>query len=317
MSARPPLAVALLLTVAGPLSAQAPADPPPVRTNGVAIEGYLTTIDEVNLAAERPGILHVLNVEEGSRVEADEVVAELADDLIRAKLATARRQAEDTISEEYAVRAAAVSRADWERMVRANRQVDRVIPASEVERAKLSYEQARAQIRKSRFDRELAGLQVDELEAELGTYVVSAPFAGVVQKVLARPGEAVQQSEPIVRLINTDRLRVEAFVPVSEVLRLRVGDEAEGVVVLPGADGAPPESLRFAGRVSFIDPSEAQQTGDPKVRVYVEVDNSDGRFRGGLRANVTAFPGTAPKPPAKPKPTDDAADETVPVLDAR
>ena len=306
------VAAALSLPAAAPAQVAASfQDAPPVPGGGragVAVTGFLETIDEVDLAAERPGVLGTLTVTEGTRVDADQIVAELKDEQIRARLATARLQADDDISERYARRAADVAEADWRSMERANRRLPGAVVKPDVERARLSYEQAKAQIEKAKLDRELAGLQVAELEAELRTYAIAAPFAGVVQRVLKRPGEAVQQSEPVVRLVSTDRLRVNAFVPLADALKLSVGDEAEGRAVLPdlAASDPAPEPVRFAGRVSFIDPS-SQRTGDQRVRVYIEVDNRDGRLRGGLNAVVTAYPGTAPNPPGAPGPASAAA----------
>ena len=263
-------------------------------TDPVRMTGFLSTIDEVDLAAERPGVLRTLSVREGTRVVRDQVVGELADEVVRAKLATARLQAADDISERYALRAAEVSKADWQRMVAANERVAGVVVAADVERARLSYEQAKAQIEKSRQERELAASQVKELEADLQSYLIAAPFDGVVQRVHRRAGSAVQQGAPVVRLINTDTLRVEAFVPFAATLRLDVGDRAEGQAIVPGSSEETLSALNFEGRVTFIDQAEAQRTNNPTVRVFVEVDNADGRFRAGMQANVTAFPDTAP-----------------------
>ena len=270
---------------------------PDAPGEAVRMTGFLSTIDEVDLAAERPGVLRTLTVREGTRVEQDEIVGRLADEVVRAKLATAELQASDDVSERYAMRAAAVAKADLDRMTAANDRVRGVVVAADVERARLSWEQAKAQIEKARLDRNLAASQVVELQAELQTYLIAAPFPGVVQKVHRRPGSAVQQGTPVVRLINTDRLRVEAFVDFEDTLSLKVGDRAEGRALIPGRAGLNQESLRFDGRVTFIDQAEAMTTQNPTVRVFLELDNSEGRFRAGLRANVIAYPNTAATAP--------------------
>ena len=284
----------LLLQPAVPAADPAPPDSPDDPTAAVRVDGaFFETIDEVRLAAERPGVLKEVAVREGDRVARDAVVARLWDDVPRAQLATAELQAADTISEEYARKAAAVSEAELESSRAANRRVANVIPAAEINRARLSLEQARAQVQKARQDRLVAESQAKELRVTLRTYLTVAPFPGVVQRVLKRAGEAVGQGDPILQLVNTDRLRVVANVPFRDAVRLRSGDRVEGRTV--GSDGVPlPGVPPFVGRITFVDTASVDRTGSSNTRVYVEVDNADGRYLAGMRADAALYPGTAP-----------------------
>ena len=210
---------AAVLAAAGPAAGQGP---PPVVVPLASFE----TVDDVDLAAERPGMLRSVPYREGDRVEVDQVVAELWDEVPRAQLATLELQAEDRVSELYAVEAARVAQAELRSLTDANEKKEAVVPAADIERARLSVKQAKAQILKARQERELAKLRAAELRAELQSYVVAAPFSGVVQRVQHFPGESVRQGDPILHLVNTDRLRVVADVPLDQVISLRVGDLA-------------------------------------------------------------------------------------------
>ena len=297
-AARPALLLAAAALAAGPAAAQGP---PPVVVNNAFFE----TVDAVDLAAERPGMLRAVPFREGDRVEVDEVVAELWDEVPRAQLATYQLQAEDKISELYAFEAARVAEAELKGLLDANRKKEGVVVESEIERARLSLKQAKAQVLKARQERELAKLRAAELRAELQSYAVSAPFPGVVQRVQHLPGESVRQGDPILHLVNTDRLRVVANVPLEQVLLLRVGDLATGTINV-GDVPLPAPIPPFAGRVTFIDPTEQERTTAPTVRVFVEVPNPAGVYRAGMQATLQVRPGTA-----VPEGAGDAAESLI------
>ena len=305
MPARPPavpLAALLLAAAVGvPATAQ---DVPPV----VVGNAFFETVDAVDLAAERPGMLRSVPFREGDRVEVDEVVAELWDEVPRAQLATLELQAEDTISEEYALKAAQVAQAELRSLTNANARKSGVVPAADLDRARLSLAQAKAQILKARQERELAKLRAAELRAELQSFVIAAPFSGVVQRVQHLPGESVRQGDPILHLVNTDRLRVVANVPMEQVLLIRVGDlaTAQPVSADPQTGPVPLPLPPAAGRVTFVDPTEILRDGQSRVRVFVEIPNPAGVYRAGLSALVTVRPGTAALPDAGGAATDAA-----------
>ena len=292
LSAAPPLAACLLLAGAAAAPAFAQGPPPVIVPNA-----FFETVDAVDLASERPGMLRSVPFREGDRVEVDQVVAELWDEVPRAQLATLELQATDQISEQYALAAAQVAQSELRGLLDANERKAGVVVEADIERARLSLKQAVAQVKKARQERELAKLRSDELKAELQSYVIAAPFSGVVQRVQHLPGESVRQGDPILHLVNTDRLRVVANVPLEQVLLLRKGDLATAQpVTQSGLDGAaaPLPVPPVAGRVTFIDPTESIRNETNAVRVFIEVPNPAGAYRAGMRANLQIRPGTAP-----------------------
>ena len=253
---------------------------------------YTQTVDTVDLAAERPGLLVFVEPREGDTVREGQTVAKLRDDIPRAQLASARRQAEETITVEYAKKAADVARSEYEGILRANERKEGVIPFSEQERSRLSVEQSLAQIARSEFEREVAGLRAAEVEAELEGYKIDAPHDGVVTRVLRRTGSVVQQGEPILQVVDTRRMRVEGRLSLANSFRVSAGDPVEFRVVVEDAD-LPIEQETFTGRVQFVDPTESTRMRN-EVRVLAEVPNEDGRLRAGLKVDMVVLPGENP-----------------------
>jgi HlyD family secretion protein len=75
---------------------------------------------------------------------------------------------------------------------------------------------------------------------------VSAPVAGVVADVLARPGETLAAGAPVVSLLPPGNIFVRFFVPEPMLARVHHGDQ-----VLLTCDNGPTD---FVATVSFIAP---------------------------------------------------------------
>ena len=103
---------------------------------------------------------------------------------------------------------------------------------------------------------------------------MEAPFDAFVLEVLKRPGEVVREGEPIVRIANARRVRVEGYIDVADAGRLRRGSLA---AVRIEADG---RAAVANGSVIFVDLKVEPVSG--KVRVWAEIANEEGHLRDGL-----------------------------------
>jgi RND family efflux transporter MFP subunit len=85
--------------------------------------------------------------------------------------------------------------------------------------------------------------------------VVRAPFDGVVAARGHNPGDLVDPAaaDPIVRLVDPDRLQIEAAVPLAQLAQVAVGSTA----VVSGPAGFPPERARVLTRPAAVDPATA------------------------------------------------------------
>lgn len=151
--------------------------------------------------------------------------------------------------------------------------------AVEYERARASLENARIEleIAKERFDEQ--GMILDRQKAELERYAVIAQFDGTVASIEVSPGQAMQDSQPVLRLVSIDPLHVRLPTPSSTVLGLGLGRGHKAWVAVNVA-GQP---KLFEGEV--IEVSPIADFASDKVWVKVEVPNPE-KLMSGLRAWV-------------------------------
>jgi len=123
----------------------------------------------------------------------------------------------------------------------------------EVEDARRELSDATAAVAAARSARRAAG-------ALAGRAVVRAPFAGVVSSRLHNPGDLVDTSgDPILRVIDPDRLQVEAAVPLAALPLVAAGSPARVRGPAPFA----PEEARVIARPAAVDST----TGAATVRL--------------------------------------------------
>jgi RND family efflux transporter MFP subunit len=87
-----------------------------------------------------------------------------------------------------------------------------------------------------------------------------APFSGIVAERWHNPGDLIDASEHVLRLVDPTRLQVTAAVPVADVSRVVVGHAAR--VTVPGAE-ATEISGKVVGAPAFVDTA----TGTASVRI--------------------------------------------------
>lgn len=140
--------------------------------------------------------------------------------------------------------------------------------------------------------------QLAEVSVRLGDATIRAPMAGIVTKRYVEAGELVTSAiatfssgMPIVQIADLSRMRVVCQVNEVDVGRVAVGQRAE--VVLDAARGE-----RYAGRVVSVAPSAVSAaaaggtggagaaSGIVKFEVKIAVEQSDGRLKPGMSANV-------------------------------
>ncbi|MBI2892486.1 MAG: efflux RND transporter periplasmic adaptor subunit [Deltaproteobacteria bacterium] len=131
---------------------------------------------------------------------------------------------------------------------------------------------------------ELLGLprgQIDRIERTgqpVGAVPISAPIAGTVIARSAIPGSYVDRGAPLYQIGDLSTVWVLVDVYPRDLPRVSVGQHA--VVQLEGGAAPPVE-----GTVTYLYPTTDLQTRTTRVRI--ELQNTDGRIRPGLFAEVT------------------------------
>lgn len=260
----------------------------------VARDGTVVLIQDVQVPAQVEGMLTEMMVEEGARVEEGQELARLDDrdarlalELKIAEEKEARLNAENEINRKYAEQSRILSEekatafedlakdrimAKWEaRQAR----LEAFRDGLQVELADINQEIARAQYGAKQVERQIA-------EQSLEKRRIRAPFAGFVETRFAQLGEWVQPGTPIVKLVQMDRLRAEAFLDYEVANRVSIGMPAVVQFTLGGG-----RTERINARVGYV---SSDLTVDDKRRVWVEFENrklgSDWLIKPGMKPSI-------------------------------
>ncbi len=261
---------------------------PPSRSAEIHVpECSITAVDVAILSTDRSGVLADIIVKEGMFVEADEVIARLQDDVAQARYILADEKTKDDVDVRYAAKAYDYAKKEYEIALDSRARVEGSVPELEAEKLKLAMERGALQVEKAEHDFQLNKLSRDEALADLNSYRIKTPFMGTVTRVYKHKGEAVRQGDPVLELINTDRLRVEGYLSISDRLRVRPGAAVDVKIDIPDEELDIEEEI-FAGQITFIDVSVV---GSSSIcRVWAEVPNRDDLLRIGLSAQMTIYP---------------------------
>lgn len=227
-------------------------------------------------------------ITEGTRVKANVIVAGLRDEVPVAQYLIAKKEAENEVDILYAEKAAEVAKSELNKSIAANMTEVGTVPAIEIERLQLAFKRAEFQTKMATEKKSIAVLTRDLRKAEIKRLRIKTPFAGVVTRVHKRPGEAVGNGEPILDIVNPDRVRAEIRVPLAGALKLKNGDRVEVILKLPGSTMSEKERTVEA-KITYIDKS-VTFTRDTTVRVWAELEKSKLPLFEGLTGSVRIHP---------------------------
>ena len=143
----------------------------------------------------------------------------------------------------------------------------------------------------ARMEAEVAARTLDEAQVALNQIALerraaeialerrrmTAPIGGTVVDRQVTPGEYRDTEAPVLTLAQVDRLRIEAFAPISHFNRIRLGQE---VTIRPEA----PVGGAYTARVTVVDRVFDAATATFGFRM--EMDNTEANLPAGLRCEV-------------------------------
>lgn len=141
---------------------------------------------------------------------------------------------------------------------------------------------SRTQVEAVRAETRQADAEEDATRARLEDHTIRAPFDGSVAERLVQVGEAVNINQPVVRMVDTGRLRIVFYVNERDVASFPAGKDL--VLRLPAAPG----------KVFEVPVVHVARASDPETRLFRvegELSNADLALRGGLTGEVTASVG--------------------------
>lgn len=228
--------------------------------------GYVTTRLEATVSSKVTGKVAEILVEEGMKVEKDQILARLDASNVESSLRLAQAQ----------LASAKMNLAETEPMVKfteaefsrlASVRSERVVSRSDLGKAEADAQAQVAKLERQRADITVAERQVDEWKQQLDDTIIRAPFAGVVTTKDSQPGEMISPMSSggftrtgICTLVDMASLEIEVDVGESFINRVKAGQSVESTL-----DAYP--DWKIPGKVIAIIPTADRQKATVKVRV--------------------------------------------------
>ena len=260
-----------------PSTAPPMATPSPASENQLTVSGPLIVEHEVEITAQRDGVLTKIETQPGARVKAGDVLALLDDRQIAADLEGARAKTHSIDADLKNWQAESkVVEADYQRarkLWEAN-----VIPQEELQHAQYKAESEQWEILREK--ELLTNAQANErsLELELEKTRIRAPFDCVVARRYVREGQQVAKGEHLFWVSAEAPLRLRFTLPERFLGHVRKGQQ------FPlGSPDVPEE--RHSAKVIEVSPVVDPASGT--IEVLLELAGSPGQLRPGMTARVT------------------------------
>ncbi|MEQ1858623.1 MAG: efflux RND transporter periplasmic adaptor subunit [Chthoniobacteraceae bacterium] len=284
-SPRPLVILVLVLLIVGAISwwAKQPGASP-VRT-AIAREqttggtttllnasGYVTARRAATVSSKVTGKVTEVLVEEGMKVEAEQIIARLDASNVEAALRLSEAQ---LASATTAIDETKANLAFAERELKrfADLAANKVVSDSDLRRAETEVRALAARLARQTADIEVAGREVAQWKQQLDDTIIRAPFAGVVTTKNAQPGEMISPMSVggftrtgVCTIVDMGSLEIDVDVNESYINRVQPGRPVQATL-----DAYP--DWRIAAKVIAIIPTADRQKATVKVRVgFIELD---------------------------------------------
>ncbi len=287
------LILMLTLPTAGPLSAADEStenDAAATEVNSIVVDSEfcrIKLIDDVILASELAGVLDFVEPQEGDSIQKGQQVFGLNAAVPLAAYEVAKAEAQNNVAIRFAEASHEVAVAELEKNKFANRRQPGAIPAIEIQRLELAAKKADLEIEQAEHNHNINQHKMSEAKAQLDAYTIAAPFDGVVTQVFKHKGEAVRQGDPVLQLVSTNRVKVDAKIDIKDVLAVRRGAYVKVELDIPTTSGFRTET--FEGRIEFVD-VQVDPVNQRDVTVWAEVINRNNVLRAGIKPRMTIYP---------------------------
>jgi len=266
--------------------------------NNLVLSAEFRPFQEVDVMAKVAGYVRAINVDIGSHVGQNAVLAtlevpEIQDDLAKAKAGVAAADANISTAQAVVQRAEAganIAKLSFQRIQDVATRDKGLVPRQDIDVAQSKQLEAQAELASANSSLMSALQSKVEAESEYsraGAMVqyatIRAPFAGVVTKRYANTGSMIQagissqtQAIAVVRLAQNAVLRLTLPVPVSDVAEIHDGQTVDVNVTSTGR--------HLQGKIARY--ADSVQMATRTMDTEVDVPNSDGTLIPGMYAEV-------------------------------
>ena len=276
-----------LLVAAGPSSHPAPAQAQmaraPTKPRGPAaltnasrfsqdeMRGVVIPTKQVGLIAPVEGMLDSIEVEEGDRVQVEQVLARMDDKIQKVVVEAATLQAQSVAEIERSKLAMEEATMNLEQIQ--DLFTKGAATRYEVQGRRLAVGQAEATHTAALEAKLLAEANLKLETQRLEQLQIRAPFGGIIIRVLVEPGATLSGSDQILYLADLDTLEAQLNLPVGMFGQLERGKTYRLRAESPVND-------ELEGRLKTIDP--IIDTASRTFRCVFEIDNPDAALPAGF-----------------------------------
>jgi membrane fusion protein, multidrug efflux system len=266
---------------AAPTAAPSGSDPHPVATPpagnvGFTVSGPLIVEHQLDLLAQRDGVITELRSEAGTHIHTGDILAQLDDRQLAAELAAAQAKTRSTEADLKNWEAEAkVMQADYDR---AQKMWDaQIITKEGLEHAKFKAESEMWDVRRVRELLTNATEAERSLELELDKTRIRTPFSGVVARRYVRQGQQVTKGDRLFWVTAEGPICMRFTLPEKFIGRLQKGQ------VLPMMTPDLPDQ-KYKVRVVQVSP--VVDPASSTIEVTVQLEGKAGSLRPGMEASV-------------------------------
>ncbi len=119
--------------------------------------------------------------------------------------------------------------------------------------------------------------QIDSVQAQLGNTTITSPISGVINKKYIEVGEMAIAGNPVAEIVNTRDIEIELSLTEFDIGKIFIGQKAEISLA------AYPDE-KFIGKVCYV--SSVADPVNKKFPVKIQLENTDGRIKAGMVANI-------------------------------
>ena len=259
-----------------PAAASVAAKSPVNIPEAVTASGPLIVEHQIDVAAQRDGVVTRILAEPGSRVKTGEVLAQLDDQQLSADLEAARAKTRSIEADLKNWEAEAkVMQSDYER---AQKMWDaQILTKEQLEHAKFKAESEQWDIQRVRELLTNARQSERSLELEMEKTRIQAPFDGVVARRYVRAGQQVVRGDRLFWVTAEAPLLLRFTLPEQFLGKVRKGQQ------LPLTCPDLPDEKRTA---KVVEVSPVVDPASGTVEVLAELMGPSGSLRPGMTASV-------------------------------
>ena len=257
-------------------------------------------IDDPQVAGQEPGLLVEISVKEGNMVKAGQPLGKIEDSqpvmqgrIAEAEHKAALEKANSTVDIRYAKAASEVAKAEWQKSIQANRKQPGTVSDIEVERQRLTYHRGLLEIERAQSEQVIARLTADAKNVEIEAAVkaverrlITSPVDGMVVQVYLQKGEWVKPGDPVVHVVQLDKLKVEGSVELAKYIPSQILDSPVTIETT-----LQNRKVKFDGRIVFVKPI-VNTIGEYQIKAEVENRKENGGWLlfPGMYVDMTIHP---------------------------